>query len=195
MLRLSEMPWFLQSSSFWEARRALIGQLSSALWLARYLKREMEMLRPSAYCDAVSRLDETKTIKPIINEAFVASSGDIFTDYNDLYCLFKHLNITMSAFVIGEMTNNKHYSTLLKTRIWIVSGKFFKYENVLTGCESEAPDCPCKVGIAPLYRNSLCASQHCRLLFQVQEIVRRKMRCTHSNIWVVLFWNNVVNTN
>ncbi len=45
MLRLSEMFFsiffqFLQSSSFWEARRALIGQLSSALWLAEYLKRE-----------------------------------------------------------------------------------------------------------------------------------------------------------
>ncbi len=56
---------------------------------------------------------ETKTIKPIINEAFVASSGDIITDYNDLYCL----NITMSAFVIRETTNNKHYSTQLKTRV------------------------------------------------------------------------------
>ncbi len=44
----------------------------------------------SPYCDAVSRCDETKTIKPIINEAFVASSGDIITDYNDLYCLFTH---------------------------------------------------------------------------------------------------------
>ncbi len=31
-----------------------------------------------------------KTIKPIINEAFVASSVDIITDYNDLYCLFMH---------------------------------------------------------------------------------------------------------
>ncbi len=112
---------FLQSSSFWEARRALIGQLSSALWLAEYLKRETEMLRPLPCSDAVSRHDDTKTIKPIINEAFVASSGDIITDYNDLYCLF-----TMSAFVTGETTNNKHYSTLLKTRVWIVSGKFFK---------------------------------------------------------------------
>ncbi len=88
MLRLSETRGFLQSSSFWEARRALIGQLSSALWLAEYLKRETEMLRPSPYCDAVSRRDETKTIKPIINKAFVASSGDIITDYNDLYCIF-----------------------------------------------------------------------------------------------------------
>ncbi len=43
------------------------------------------MLRPSPYCDAVSRRDDTKTTKPIINEAFVASSGDIITDYNDLY--------------------------------------------------------------------------------------------------------------
>ncbi len=47
MPRLSETHQYLQSSSFWEARRALIGQLSSALWLAEYLKRETEMLRPS----------------------------------------------------------------------------------------------------------------------------------------------------
>ncbi len=66
------------------------------------------------------------------------------------------VNITMSAFVTWETTNNKHYSTLLKTHVWIVSGKFFKYENILTS-ESEAPDCLCKVGIAPLYRNSLWA--------------------------------------
>ncbi len=98
MLRLSEMRRFLQSSSFWEVRCALIGQLSSALWLAEYLKCVTEMLRPLPYCDAVSRCDDTKTIKPIINETFVASSGDIITDYNDLYCLFM-VNITMSAFV------------------------------------------------------------------------------------------------
>ncbi len=110
MPSLSEMRRFLQSSSFWEARLALIGQLFSALWLAEYLKPEMEMLRPSPYCDAVSRHYHTKTIKHIINEAFVASSGDIITDYNDLYCLFtRHfvshrVNITMSAFMIGETT-------------------------------------------------------------------------------------------
>ncbi len=68
------------------------------------------MSRPLPYCDAVSWRDETKTIKPIINEAFVASSGDIITDYNDLYCLFTchvaspGISITMSAFVIGETT-------------------------------------------------------------------------------------------
>ncbi len=73
------------------------------------------MLRPLPYCDAVSR-DDTKTIKPIINEAFVASSGDIITNYNDLYCLFTHriasgrINITMYAFVIGE--NNKQQALL-----------------------------------------------------------------------------------
>ncbi len=88
MLRLSETHTFLQSSSFWEAKCALIGQLSSALLLAEYLKRVTEMLHPSPHCDAVYRRKETKTIKPIINEAFVASSGDIITDYNYLYCLF-----------------------------------------------------------------------------------------------------------
>ncbi len=65
MLCLSETRRFLQSSSFWEARCALISQLSSALWLAEYLKRVTEMLRPLPYCDAVSRHDETKTIKPL----------------------------------------------------------------------------------------------------------------------------------
>ncbi len=85
MPRLSETRRFLQRSSFWEARRALIGQLSSALWLAEYLKRETEMLSPLPCCDAVSRRDDTKTINLIINEA---SSGDIITDYNDLHCLF-----------------------------------------------------------------------------------------------------------
>jgi len=55
MLCLTEARRFLQSSSFWEARRALIGQLSSVLWLAEYLKRVMEMLCPLLYCDAVSR--------------------------------------------------------------------------------------------------------------------------------------------
>ncbi len=44
----------IQSSSFWKTRRALIGQLSSALWLAEYLKRETEMLHPLPYCDAVT---------------------------------------------------------------------------------------------------------------------------------------------
>ncbi len=81
------------------------------------------MLRPSLYCDGVSRRDETETIKPIIYEAYVASSGDIITDYNDLYCLFtrdvasRRVNITMSVFVIGGTTNNRHYSTPLKTRV------------------------------------------------------------------------------
>ncbi len=49
------------------------------------------MLRPLPYCDAVSRHNDTKTIKLITNEAFVASNGDIITDYIDLY------GLTMSA--------------------------------------------------------------------------------------------------
>ncbi len=34
--------------------------------------------------------DETKTIKPTINEAFIAFSEDIIIEYNDLYCIFMH---------------------------------------------------------------------------------------------------------
>ncbi len=52
--------------------------------------------------------------------------------------LHRAVNISMSAFVIVETTNNKHYSTQLITHVWIVRSKFIKYENILTGCESEA---------------------------------------------------------
>ncbi len=55
-------------------------------------------------------------------------------------------------------------------------------------------DCPYKAVITPLYRNSLCVSQRCSLLFQVQDTVLCKMHWTHSNIWGELFWNDVVNT-
>ncbi len=119
MLRLYETCRFLQSSLFWEARCALIGQLSGVLWLAEYLKHETEMLRSLTYCDGVSRWDETKTMKHITNEAFVASSGDIITDYNDLNCLFtrrvasRRVNITMSAFVIRETTSATLHSSKL----------------------------------------------------------------------------------
>ncbi len=132
MLRLSETCRFLQSSSFWEARCALIGQLSSALWLAKYLKREMKILRPSPYCDVVSRREYTQKKQQHYKPGIDASSGDIIADSNDLYCLFtcgialRRVNITMYAFVIGNTTNNKHYSTLLKTHVWIISDTFFK---------------------------------------------------------------------
>ncbi len=184
MLRLSETHRFLQSSSLWEARCALIGQLSSALWLAEYLKREMEMLRPSPYWR-----DDKKTIKPTRNEAFVASSGDIITDYNDLYCVFTHcialhhVNITMSAFVIGESTS----TTLHRSKPALESSVAETYLQTWV----RSSDCPCDVGSAP---KVFAHSYHCRvtLLFQVQETVLRKMRCTYSNIWVELFLTRVL---
>ncbi len=99
--------------------KAHCSEKRGVLWLASYPVR----------CDWPNT---SNLLKPTINEAFVASTGDIITDYNDLYSLFarrvasRHVNMTMSAFVIGETANNKHYSTRLKTRVWIVSGKFFK---------------------------------------------------------------------
>ncbi len=88
MLRLSETCWFLQSLLFWEARCALIGQLSSALWLAKYLKREMKILRPSPYCDAVSRREYTHK-KKHYEPGICCIQWDIIADSNDLYCLLR----------------------------------------------------------------------------------------------------------
>ncbi len=88
----------------------------------------------------MSRRDETQTIKPIINEAFDASSGDIITDYNDLYCLY--VNITMFSFVTEEtqtISATLHVSKLTfeslvanslnnKTYLQAVSQKLVKLE-------------------------------------------------------------------
>ncbi len=90
----------LYAPPFWNASiftKLIILRSEAVLWLASYPVRcdwpntssvWRKCYAPLPYCDAVSWLDETKTIKPIINEAFVASSGDIITDYNELYCIF-----------------------------------------------------------------------------------------------------------
>ncbi len=59
----------------------------------------------------VSRHDETKTIKPIINEAFVAFNEDIITDYND-YTVF--LRIAPTAWNTPKTKENmkSHHMTL-----------------------------------------------------------------------------------
>ncbi len=95
-----------------------------------------------------------------------------------------------------KTTNNKHYSTLLKTRVWIVSGKFFKYENILTWVivSHKHQTGLAKLELPHFIETAFAHSWHCRLLSQVQEIVLCKMRCTHSNISVGLFWNSAVNT-
>ncbi len=43
--------------SFWEARRSLIGQLSSALWLAEYLNREKKIVFLKKNGETVKRVN------------------------------------------------------------------------------------------------------------------------------------------
>ncbi len=83
---------FLKRVIFYKAHRS---EKRGVLWLASYPERcdwpNISSVRWKCYAHyrivmhVPARRD--KTIKPIINEAFVASSGDIITDYNDLYCL------------------------------------------------------------------------------------------------------------
>ncbi len=53
--------------------------------------------------------------------------------------------------VIGRIPQEWDGNVTPLTVLWC-RVKFFKYENILTGCESEAPDCPCKVGIVQILR-------------------------------------------
>ncbi len=58
--------------------------------------------------------DETKKIKPIIKEAFVASSGDIIMDYTDSYGLFTHHIMPRKHYhvCICDRRNNKQQELL-----------------------------------------------------------------------------------
>ncbi len=135
ILRLSEMCRFLQRSSFGER---------DVFWLASYpvhcdWPNTSSLRRKCLAPYRIVRCDETN------NKTYYKRG--IITDYNDSYSLFtchvasRRVNITMSAFVIGETTK--------KSSKWAFE---FLKKIILPGCESEAPDCPCKVGVAPLYR-------------------------------------------
>ena len=166
---------FLQSSSFWKARCVLIGQLSSALWLAKYLKLVTEMLCSLPYCDAMSQCDETKATKPIINEAFVASSGDIITDYN-AYRISRRANIKPCLHLWSEKQQTTS-ATLHCSKLMFESS----------------------------VANSLNIKTYLQAVSQKRQTVLSKLelphfiettfvRCTHLNTWLELFWNSVVNT-
>ncbi len=74
-------------SSFWEARRALIGQLSSALWLAEIQACDRNITTLTVlWCRVPAR--RHKNNKTHFKRSIFSSIGDINTDYNDLYCLF-----------------------------------------------------------------------------------------------------------
>ncbi len=79
----------LQSSSFWEARCALIGQLSGVLWLAEYLKRVTEMYAPYCIVMPCPGAMRQGTIKTHYKEAFVAFSEEIITNYINLYVFLR----------------------------------------------------------------------------------------------------------
>ncbi len=56
--------------------------------------------------------DKTKTIKPIINEAFVASSGDIITDSKDLNCICDRRNDKQQALLSQNSRLNRQWQIL-----------------------------------------------------------------------------------
>lgn len=110
-------PTFLEPIDFYKAhhseKRCMLIGQLSSALLLAECLKHVTVMPFTILWCSVSRCNETKSNKPIKTEAFVASSGAIITGYNDFYCF------------------------------WIISGKSFTNENVLTGCDSQAPDCPC----------------------------------------------------
>ncbi len=194
------MPHLLKRVDFYKAHRS---EKRGVLWLASYPVHwdwpNTSSVWRKCYaphcCDAVSRRKDTKTIKPIINEAFVASSGDIITDYNDLYCLFTRRDALPCLHLWSEKRQTtsatRHCSKLVFESS--VANSLNK-RTYLQTVSQKRQTVLAKLELPHFIETAFVDSWHCRLLFQVQEIVLRKMRCTHSNIWVELFWNSVVNT-
>ncbi len=61
-----------------------------------------------------------------------------------------------------------------------------KYENILTGCGSEAPDCPCKAGIAPLLSKSLCVQP---ALYSPRFRKQSSVKCAAQTRIFGLYWS------
>ncbi len=155
---------------------------------------------PQAWDGNVMPLGDTKTIKRIINKVFVAPSGDIITDYNDLYCLFtSHVALRC----VKKLPCLHLWSEKLQTTSTIRSSKLtfessvansFNKKTLLHAVSQKRQTVLAKLKLPHFIETALVYSWLCRLLSQVQEIVLRKMCCTHSNIWVKLFWSSVLNT-
>ncbi len=80
-------------------------------------------------------------------------------------CAVPRKHNIMSAFVIVEMPN-KHYSTLFKTRVWIVSIVNMKTYLQAVGQKHQ-------LELPHFIETAFVHNWHCRLLSQVQEIVLR----------------------
>ncbi len=109
----------------------------------------------------------------------------IVEDFSYMHTIGQHKRLSLAheegdptnwgAGICDHQTPNKHYSTLLKTHVWIVSSKFFKYRNILT---SEAPDCPCNIKIAPLYYSKIVTNN--LYLFSVLYCINLHHPCSVS---------------
>ncbi len=88
----------------------------------------------------------------------------------------------MSAFVIVEMPN-KHYSTQLKTH------QIFKYRKVLT-LSQKRQTVLAKLELPHFIVFTAIHSVH---IVDYSSRFRKQSSVKHSNIWVELFWDSVVN--
>ncbi len=97
-----------------------------------------------------------------------------------MHCI---VNITMSVFV---MSTTLHFSKL--TFESSVANSLNKKTYLQAVCQTHQTVLA-KLELPHFIETAFVHSYHCRLLSQVQETVLRKLRCTHSNILVELFWN------
>ncbi len=170
-------PAFLKHADFYKAHRSEkwgVLWLASypVRWLAKYLKRETEMLRPHR-----------------IVMAFPARwHKNNKTHYKRGMCCIQW-GLILSFYMSHCIAPRKHY------HVCVCDRRKDKQQALLYTAQNSRLNRQKQKRTYRLWVRSLCASLQARQLScQVQEIVLRKLCRTHSNICVELFWNSVVNT-
>ncbi len=102
------------------------------------------------------------------------------------------VNITMFAFVTRETTSATLHSSKLAFESSVANS--LNAKTYLQTVRQKRQTVLANLEFPHFIETVFVHCWNCRLLSQVQEIVLGIMRCTHSNIWVELFWNSVVNT-
>uniref|UniRef100_A0A672RIK5 Probable aminopeptidase NPEPL1 n=1 Tax=Sinocyclocheilus grahami TaxID=75366 RepID=A0A672RIK5_SINGR len=110
----------------------------------------------------------------ILDMATLTGAQAFVAEYNDLYCLFTR------CFASRRVNIKPCLVTLHCPKLTFES--------------SVANPLNMKTYLQAVSQHYLSGYRHCRLLAQKTILVLHKMRCTHLNIWVELFWNSVVNT-
>ncbi len=105
------------------------------------------------------------------------------------FCISARVNITMFAFVIGETTNNKHY-TAQNSHLESSEANSLNKKTYLQAVSQKRQTVLASWKLPHFIENSLCAQLVLSATLRCRK--QSSVKCAaYTNIWVELFWNSV----